>query len=106
MTTAPIPNHVEGIWCTPEGSIVRFRAVGISDAELVREFVRSLSLLTASTMVTYVEPRRFQNAKHEQPSAPQKLLRSSTGVVPPQARPWSWPWTPQVLAQPHASASC
>ena len=49
-------------------------------------------------MVACVEPREFQNAKHEQPSAPQKLLRSLTGAVPAQARPWLWPWTLQALA--------
>ena len=29
MTTAPISNHVEGIWCAPEGSIVRIRPMTI-----------------------------------------------------------------------------
>ncbi len=29
----------------------------------------------------------FQNAKHEQPSAPQKLLRSPAGAVPVHALP-------------------
>ena len=43
MTTAPIQNHVEGIWCAPEGSIVRIRPIAAADATLIHEFVASLS---------------------------------------------------------------
>jgi len=43
MTTAPIPNHVEGIWCAPEGSIVRIRPIEAADTTLIHEFVTSLS---------------------------------------------------------------
>src|ERR1700745_4281841 len=46
-----------------------------------------------------------QNAKHEQPSAPQKLLRSSAGALPVQAWPWSWPWTRQARAWPCAAGT-
>ena len=43
-----------------------------------------------------------QTAQQAQPSAPQKLLRSEIGSVLAQAPAWSWPWTPQELAQPQA----
>ena len=43
MTTAPIPNHVEGIWCAPEGSIVRIRPIEAAHATLIHDFVASLS---------------------------------------------------------------
>ena len=43
MTTAPIPNHVEGIWCAPDGSIVRIRPIEAADAAFIHEFVASLS---------------------------------------------------------------
>jgi acetyltransferase len=46
MTTARIPNHVEGIWCAPEGSIVRIRPIEAADATLIQEFVASLSSKT------------------------------------------------------------
>src|SRR3546814_10265052 len=39
-------------------------------------------------------------AKQEQPSAPQKDLRSRAGIGLAQAIRWSWPWIPQALAQP------
>ena len=43
MTTAPISNHVEGIWCAPDGSIVRIRPIEVADATLIHEFLASLS---------------------------------------------------------------
>src|SRR5690606_34033163 len=39
-------------------------------------------------------------AKQEQPSTPQKDLRSRTGTGLAQAIRWSWPWMPQALAHP------
>jgi acetyltransferase len=43
MTTASVPNHVEGIWCAPDGSIVRIRPIEAADATFIHEFVASLS---------------------------------------------------------------
>jgi acetyltransferase len=43
MTTTPIPNRVEGIWCAPDGSIVRIRPIEAADVTLIHEFVASIS---------------------------------------------------------------
>src|SRR3546814_17211531 len=46
------------------------------------------------------DPRPRPQVLQEQPSAPQKDLRSRAGIGLAQAIRWSWPWIPQALAQP------
>ena len=60
MTTAPIPNHVEGIWCAPDGSIVRIRPIEVADATLIHEFVASLEswIVPATALFSRGWPRR------------------------------------------------
>jgi len=45
-------------------------------------------------------------AQQVQPSAPQNVSKSATGILPAiDARTWSWPWMPHAVEHEQAAAS-